>query len=441
MAIINIEGNVPLMGNVKLSGAKNSALKLIPASMFSNEDVVLDNVPHVVNVIEYVKVIKEMGGKADWISANRLVLNGSEINTYEIPYAFGKEYRVAALLAVPLVYRFGRAIIPRPQSPMGSVSLSRWMESWRSLGLDIQDEGKYIKIELGAMRGANINFKISTHTGTDNAIISSLFAPGETTINNAAEEPEVDDLVAFANLIGGDVQRVEPRKIKVVGNNVFKGGKFDVQSDKNEAVYFAVLSLITRGNIAIQSVNKSHLISFINILTKVGCKYEVSKDEIRVWSGGEEIVPVNIVTSPAPGFLTDWQPLTTLMLTQALGESLVHETVFTDRFDYIKDLNRMGARIELQKPSDVGLKAVISDDSYDLNKLGEPYTVAKISAPTKLKGTKMHLSDAISATALLAAALGAEGRSDISGIETLEVLHENILDKTADLGAKITLID
>ncbi|KKS17038.1 MAG: UDP-N-acetylglucosamine 1-carboxyvinyltransferase [candidate division WWE3 bacterium GW2011_GWC1_41_7] len=441
MSIIHIDGGTPLIGNVKLSGAKNSILKLIPAAMFSNEDIVIDNVPQVTGVLEYVTLIKSMGARAEWISSNRLILNGSSINTYEIPYAFGREYRVAALLAVPIVYRFGKAIIPQPHTPKGSLSISRWMEAWKSLGLNVEVDDKYIKVESGNIAAANISFKVSTHTGTDNAIISSLFAPGETTINNAAEEPEVDDLIEFVNMIGGDVKRIEPRKIRVNGRNVFKGGKFTVQSDKNEAVYFAVQAVLTKGNITIQKVDKTHLTSFINVITKMKCKYEVSKDELRVWSGGEQLEPVTVTTSPAPGFVTDWQPLMVLLSTQAVGEGLVHDTVYTDRFDHIKDLNRMGAKIELFKPSEVGMRAVISDESYDIERFGEPTTVAKITGPSRLKGTKMHLSDPVSATTLISAACSAEGRSEISGIETLEILNENILDKTADLGAKITLIE
>jgi UDP-N-acetylglucosamine 1-carboxyvinyltransferase len=379
-----------------------------------------------------------MGVKADWTGEHRLALNGSGLNTYEIPYEFGLEYRVSSLMAAPLVFRFGKALIPKPKARAGVLPINRWIETWKSLGFNVTEEEKFIKVSSGNLQGTVISFKTSTHSGTDNAIISSLFVPGETIINNAAEEAEVDDLIEFANLIGGSVERIEPRKIRIEGTTLFKGGRFEVQPDKNEAVIYAVGSVMTNGNITIEKVEKSQLTSFINVMTKMGCKYEFYKDSVRIWSSGEELLPVNINTSPAPGFMTDWQALITVLLTKVSGESLVHDTVYTDRFGYIKDLNRMGARIDLARPSDAGLSPIISDDSYNLEEQGEPYTVAKIHGPVKLKGTRINVTELSSATALIVAALSAEGRSEVGEVENLDRLHEGLLDRLTDLGAKIS---
>lgn len=433
-----IEGGVPLVGTVKLSGARNSAIKLIPAAMFSNEDVVLENVPRVWDVFSLVDLVTKMGGKAEWTSLHRLVLNGAGLNTYEISEDSGVYYRVAALMVAPLVFRFGKAVIPRSlDARTGSRPINRLIDTWNSLGFKVTEDPAFLTIESGTLKGTDISFKVSTHSGTDNAIISSLFVPGETIINNAAEESEIEDLIEFVNLIGGDVTRVEPRRIKVIGKTVFKGARFEIQPDKNEAVAYATAALLTNGNISILDVNKTHIISFINTLTKIGCRYEFSGSELRVWSHGEEYSAVDVTTSPAPGLLSDWHPYITLLLTKASGESIVYDTVFYNRLGYVRDLNRMSAKIDLMTPAQAGLPLKISDDSYDVNKLGEPFTVARVNGPTKLKGVNLDLSEINSAPVLVLAALSAEGKSEISGFKNIDRIFDNFSEKLASLGARI----
>jgi UDP-N-acetylglucosamine 1-carboxyvinyltransferase len=436
-SLLSIDGAVPLIGDVRLSGAKNSALKLIPTAMLSNDDVVLENVPRVTGVIKFTEVIQQLGGKAEWVGEHKLILNGSGLHSFEIPGDFGFEYRVACLMAAPLVFRFGKAVLPRPFSRSGLLPINRWMDTWVSLGFQVAEDGKYIRVGSGDLKGTTVTFKTSTHSGTDNAIISSLFVPGETVINNAAEEVEVDDLIEFSNLIGGRVERIEPKKIRVTGTNVFKGGKFTIQPDKSEAVVFATAAVMTKGNITIQNVEKIQLTAFVNTITKMGCKYEFFNDSMRIWASEENLLPVSVTTAAAPGFMTDWQSFITLLATRAEGISHVYDTIYTDRFDYIKDLNRMGAKIELLKPSEAGFPVMISDDSYDQGQKGEPNTVAKISGPTKLKGTRINIPDIHSAVALIVAAMSAEGKSELGGISNLSKLHEGLLDKFVNLGARI----
>lgn len=434
-----IEGGHPLMGTVKLSGSKNSALKLICAAMFSNEDVILDNVPRVEDILSDLQIITALGGKAQWVSENTLVLNGSGLNSYEIPSNLGCKSRTSALLTAPLVYRFGQAIVPKYVNSAHVLKpINRWIDTWKSLGMSVEENAKFLYVKADNLQGAAVGFKVSTHMGTDNAVMSAIFVPGETTISNAAEEAEVEDLINFCKIMGADVERIEPRKIKVTGKNMFGGGSFTVQSDKHEAAAFCIASILTGGNVTIKNINKMTLGSFVNVLSKIGCKYEFSKDDIKVWYSNENLKGVNVTTYPAPGFTSDWQPLITLLLTKAEGESLIHDTVFIDRFGYTKDLNRMGAKIELFKPSQVGLIPVISNDSYDFAKLGEPFTVAKFTGPFKLKGTKLHISDLRGGLVLVIAALAAEGRSEISGYELIESGYEHIKEKLIELGAKIS---
>lgn len=441
MSSIIIEGNIPLTGNVTLSGAKNSVLKLISASMFSNDDIIIDNVPRIENVLMELEIVAYLGAKVEWIGSNKLLINGSGLRSFEIPYEVGSKYKTTNLLTAPLIYRFGQAKIPKISDTTGLRKVNRLIDTWKQLGMEVTEDDKYLKIRADStVKGANINFRISTHMGTDNAILSSIFASGETIISNAGEESEIDDLISFCNLIGADVTRVEPRRIRVVGKNVFKGGNYKIQNDKNEAVAFAIAALLTGGNINIRGVEKSWLIAFTNVLTKINAKFEFIKDELRIWHSAEPLLPATVTSTPAPGFMTEWLPLITLLFTKLEGESLVHDTIYTDKLAFAKDLNMMGAKIEICKPSQVGLIPIISDDSYDFERLGEPSTVAKINGPSKLRGTKLNIKDLRAGPTLILAALAAEGKSEISNYEVIEYGYEHFFQKLLNLGAKIAQI-
>lgn len=436
---IYIEGGKPLMGSVSVSGAKNSASKLIFASMFSNEDVVLTNVPKIKTILDDIEIIQSIGGKAEWLGGNTLSLSGSQINTHEIPKEIGEKYRTASLLIGPLLFRFGKAVLPRYKSLSDRTRpINRFIDTWVSLGFKVEEDEDYIKVyNDGSAIGSNINFKITSHTATDNAIISSVFVPGETNISRASEEPEVDDLINFLNSMGASIEKIETGKIKITGVSIFKDTSFEVCADKSEIATFAALAVLTRGNISIKNMSRDLVLQFINFLNKIGARFEFSENELRVWRHEEDLVPQNLEISPAPGFLPEWQSLAVLLLTQANGESVVHDTVHVDKFGYCLDLNRMGAKIDIMMPSEVGLAYVVSDDSYDIEKEGEPKTVAKIIGPSKLKGERLTIENFNYGAVLVLAALCAEGKSEIIGIENVNCYFEDFVDKLISLGAKI----
>ncbi|MDC0449122.1 UDP-N-acetylglucosamine 1-carboxyvinyltransferase [bacterium] len=436
MAEITIEGQHPLHGTVKVSGSKHSAVRLIYAAMLTNEDVVLENVPHV-NVVETaVKIVQSVGGTANWVGSNRLLLNGSTIQSFEIPVEVGSFHRYSFLLGAPLLARFGKARLPKlHHKTLVLEPINRLLETWESLGVKVEDTGDYYDLDGTNVKSAPVGFRVSTHIGTDNAILTAAIIPGETIISNASEETEIDDLLGFLDILGVSVERPEPRRIKVVGTDFFNGGNFTVQPDKTESATFATAAALTGGNIIVRGVKQATLTSFVNFLSKIGVRFDFSGDEWRVWSEIDEhpFAPADVTISPTPGFVPDWQPLAALLLTKAEGTSLIHDTVYLNRFDYIRDLNRMGAKIELTKPSQHGMVPVISDDSYNFENQGEPNTVLKIEGPTKLKGVKMHVSDPRFEHALILAALVAEGKSIISDCAPFE----KFLDKLHNLGAHI----
>jgi UDP-N-acetylglucosamine 1-carboxyvinyltransferase len=438
MSTIFIDGAKPLVGTVTPSGAKNSAIKLIYAALYTNEDVLLENVPDILAVDEDLAVVRSLGAKADWAGNNRILINGASINSYEVPSEIGSRYRTTLLAAGPLLYRFGRAILPKPMGTDKKVHPhNRLVETWTNLGIKVEDKGEFYELDSTEARSGNIYFRTSSHLGTDNAIISSLFLPGETTISNASEESEVDDLLEFCSGMGVKIEQPETRKLVIHGTTQFKGGRFVVQSDKTEIAIFAAASLITKGNLIIRKVNRTTMVPFVNFLNKIGSRFEFSGDELKVWYHDEPFKPQNLIISPTPGFVSDWQPLASLILAFAEGESIVHDTVNIERFDYIKDLNRMGARMETLKPSEAGIVPVISDDSYNFSSEGEPEIALKIKGPVRLKGEKLNIQNFLSGPILVLAALAAEGRSELTGFDHVRKYMEGFDDKLLSIGANL----
>ena len=303
----------------------------------------------------------------------------------------------------------------------------------------MEEDENYLHLSRDKIHASDIAFRTTTHMGTDNAILSSLFVQGETSINNASEEPEIDDLIKFCNQMGANVERVEPRKIKVTGTNIFKSTRYEVMSDKAEVAAFTAAALLTNGNIVIKKIDKFALTAFVNFLTKIGANFEFSRDELRIWHSGGNFQATELNISPSPGFVPDWMSYATLLLTQAEGTSLIHDTVYVDRLEFTKDLNRIGAKIELIKPSSIGVLPVISDDSYDFEKMGEPSTIARIIGPTKLKGEKMHIIDYRFFNMMVIAGIAAEGRTEIHGYETGYESIEAFFDKLISLGANLRI--
>src|SRR3990172_3989889 len=430
MSTVIIEGGSPLLGTVQVSGTRNSALKLMAAAMFSNDDVILQNVPKIDVVEDDIKMIRILGGRADWAGAGRVILNGSDITSYEVPLETGSKYRTSLLMAPPLLFRFGKASIPKYKTRLSVPRpVNRILEVWKSLGITIEEDEDYYFISSANASSGHVNFKIPSHMSTDVLIMTAAFLPGETEINNASEESEIDDLIDLMNAMGGNVVRSEPRLIKVNGVNIFKGASVEVQPDKTEAVVFSIAALITKGNVVIKNINRNIMVPLVNFLTKIGARYEFEQNSIKILLHDEELQAMNLTIAPTPGFVPDWQSAAKLLLTQCNGTSYIHDTVYTDRFGYTKDLNRIGAKIKLLNPSEAGSSYVISDDTYDVDRLGEPYTVAKTNGPVKLKGEKMNITDFRYGTVHVLAALAAEGRSEIEGSDILDCYIENFMLK------------
>lgn len=440
-----IEGGVPLKGQVTISGAKNAAIKMVAASLLTSEEVVLENIPRIDDVGVIVEIVENLGVKTEFLDEKVLGLRADEVFSFEVPHSLGVRSRSAIMVVGPLLARFGEVTIPEPGGcRIGLRPINRHLEALERFGVEISCEGGVYKFTAPRLRGAEINFEKNTVMGTETAILAAVLAEGETVIMNAAEEPEVDDLIELLTKMGAKIRRDEQdlRRIVVEGVRELTGARHRILPDRNEAVTFAVAAAATRGDVTLENVRPLDLTAFTAKLEKMGVGFDIQKQSLRVWLEKDKVLePVEIETAPHPGFMTDWQQPTCVLLTQASGESLIHETIYEDRFEYTKELVKMGAKIKLLTPSEAGIAFDLKNYNFDWIGEEEPKSVAKIFGPTSLFGKRLQIPDLRAGAALVLAALTAEGQSEILGVEHLDRGYENFDEKLRALGAKIERVE
>ena len=434
-----VEGGANLKGTVNISGSKNAAIKMIAASLLSSEEIILSNVPNISDVEVIVNMVRNLGTEADWIDDNKLRLKSVSPVSQKIPTEITRTTRSAVMLMAPLLARYGDFSICSPGGDgIGVRPINRHLEALSAFGAEVgHNDGCYFGSAKVGLRGAEVGFKKNTVMGTETAILAGVLASGKTVINSAAAEPEIDDLITLLNKMGAKIVRKEERTIEIEGVTVLHGASHEVMPDRNEAVTYAVAAAVTRGDVIVSKITPQHLTSFLAKIHKMGVSYEVGKNSLRVWVDKDAVLaPVDVETSPYPGFMTDWQQPFCVLLTQALGVSHIHETIYLNRFEYTKELNRMGAKIELLKPTERGFKPK-TDEEYDMEASGEPLTLAEIQGPVSMVGRRLNIPDLRAGATLVIAALAASGRSEILGIEHIDRGYENFEGKLSSLGARI----
>ena len=435
------EGGTPLKGQVQISGAKNAAIKMVAASLLTAGEVVLENIPRIDDVGVIVKIVENLGVKTEFLDEKVLGLKAGEVFSTQIPHSLGVSSRSAVMAVGPLLARFGEVTIPEPGGcRIGLRPIDRHLDALEQLGATVGHKEGVYKITAPRLKGTTINFEKNTVMGTENILLASVLAEGETIITNAAEEPEVDDLIELLTKMGARVKRdeQESRRIIVEGVRELSGALHKILPDRNEAVTFAVAAAATRGDVTLENVRPLDLTAFTAKLEKIGVGFDIQKNTLRVWLEKDKVLePVEIETAPHPGFMTDWQQPACVLLTQVFGESLLHETVYEERFGYVKELQKMGAKIELLTPSEAEIVFEPQNYNFDWVSDDEPKAVAKIFGLTPLTGQKLQIPDLRAGAALVLAALAAKGTSEISGVEHLDRGYEQFDQKLRGLGAKI----
>lgn len=431
MESIKITGGRPLKGEVQISGAKNAATKELVACLLTKTPVTLTNVPQIGDVDVTIEMLKGLGVSIER-EGDHLTVDGSTLASPEVTEAFSRKNRIPILLFGPLLSRFGTAIIPALGGcKIGARPVDFHISALEQMGATITIEDGMYRATVGPsgrLHGAVIELAYPSVGATENIMLAAVLARGTTVIRNAAIEPEIKDLAMLLQAMGAIIQMDVNQTWVIEGVEVLHGAVHPVIPDRIEAASFAVASVLTKGDVFIRGAVQDHMISFLNALRRVGGDFEMTPEGIRVFRTGE-IKPSTVETDVYPGFATDWQQPFLILLTQASGVSIVHETVYESRFGYTTALNAMGANITVHSNC-LGAKACRF--SYR----NHPHS-AVVVGPTPLKAADIEIPDLRAGFSYLVAALIAEGTSTITGVETINRGYERIVEKLKGLGAEI----
>jgi len=415
--VFRIEGGRPLHGSVTISGAKNAALKLLAAATLTGERCRFWNVPEIEDVRVMADTLRDLGVTVDHPAENVYEVASGDVEWLFVPLEAAAKMRASFILLGPLLSRFGRVIISNPGGDrIGRRPVNLHVDAMRALGAEIEyRNGYYFAKAPGRLRGGEVTFPLVTVMGTENAILAAVLAEGHTVIRPAAQEPEVDDLIAFLQKMGAEIERTAPDTIEIEGRKRLRGADHRVVPDRIEAGTFVVAAAITGGQVTLRGAPCELLAAFVDVLGRVGASVSCGIDTIEVSGRDRDAYrAVDIETAPYPGLATDLQPPTCVLLTQANGLSRVHEAIFEDRLEFLAELRRMGAEVELLDPHH-----------------------ATIRGPRRLHGAELEIGDLRAGASMIVAALAAEGPSTIHGAHHVHRGYENIGRKFQELGARI----
>ena len=424
-----INGGKPLNGKVKVSGAKNSASKLLVASLLTDGKCILHNSPNKISDLILTKEICQSLGSDIQMKNDLLISKTETVKNYHIEEALGNKTRIAILLAGPLLLRTGKAEIPVPGGcKIGSRPVNFHIDSLEKLGCNVSIKDEYFVLQADGLKGNNIHLQYPSVGATENIIIASSLAKGRTIITNAAVEPEILDLIKFLQKMGAIIELSTDRKITIEGVDKLSGAEHHVIPDRNQAASFACAGIASKGDVFIENAIQDDLITFLNTIRKVGGKYEVKENGIRFYYDGD-LKSIAIETNVHPGFMTDWQQPFVILMTQANGLSIVHETVYEERFGYVSELQKMGAEIELYNTCLGGLECRFANTHY--------YHSAVIKGPTPIHSAEINVPDLRAGFSYLIAGVIAKGESLVNGAIYIDRGYEEIDEKLRSLGADI----
>lgn len=431
-----VKGRNKFQGTVKVYGAKNVALKALVAASLTSEEVVIENLPRLSDVFIMAKIIKELGGKIS-IRGHKAVIRVEEFKKTDIALDEAAQIRTSSMFIAPLLARNKHAYIPNPGGcRLGARPIDRTIEGLKALNVNIfyDSSDGFFHAKTSKLKGATYRFDKNSHTGTETMLIAAVLAEGTTVLQNAAEEPEVDELINMLNSMGAKIQKTAPREYTVKGVSNLHGTSFTVGPDRNEIVTFAVAALITKGDIIIENAKVSGIKEFLEKVDDAGGGYEMVNGGIRFFYKGQ-LKSTNVTTAIYPGFMTDWQAPWGALMTQAEGESIIHETVFENKLGYVHDLEKMGAKVKLYNPNVLNPEQIynfnLEDDSP------EYFHAVKIFGPTELHNGVMTTLDLRAGAAVVLAALAARGKTTIFGVDKLDRGYESFEERLRALGADI----
>ncbi len=411
---LRIKGPVRLKGSVKISGAKNAALPCIAASILTDSDVTLINVPELADINSTIQLMNYVGAECEFDNKKGILrLNCNEINKYEAPYDIVRKMRASSLVLGPLVARFKKARVSLPGGcAIGVRPIDLHLKALSQMGADIRIEHGYVVVNARRLKGIKFFFDLVTVTGTENIMMAAVFANGTTILENCAREPEVVCLAKMLKSMGAKIEGEGTDRIIIEGVKELSGCNHKLIPDRIEAGTYAVAAAITMGDIIIKDCEIEHFDNVLIKLEEAGAEVNRMNKSVKICMKNRPL-PFDIVTQPYPGFPTDMQAQFVALATIASGSSSVKETIFENRFMHIPELMRMGADIEIRGNS------------------------AHIRGVEKLFGANLMATDLRASAALVLAALAAEGESIVNRIYHIDRGYSHLDEKLKKLGARI----
>ena len=409
-----IRGGNKLSGKINCSGAKNAALPMVAATILSDEDITLKNLPYLQDITTMFELLGSMGANITLDESMNFIISSSDMHDTEARYELVKTMRASILVLGPLVAKFGKAKIALPGGcAIGSRPVNYHLDALEQLGASINLENGYIEATAGRLKGANIKFEGVTVTGTENIMMAATLAEGQTRLTNVAMEPEIEDLADLLNAMGADITGAGSNEIVINGVERLNGTSYDIPADRIEAGTYLVAAAVTQGDVEITGIAANRLTNVINRLRDTGAKIKTSEDSIFL-KMDDRPMPVDITTAPFPGFPTDMQAQFSVLNAIAEGRSIINETVFENRFMHVQELNRMGCDI------------LVSGNT------------ANITGVNKLSGAPVMATDLRASASLILAGLCAMGETVVDRIYHIDRGYERIEEKLNYLGANIT---
>lgn len=427
-----VEGGTALRGTVNVSGAKNAATKMLVASLLTEEPCTLHNTPRIGDVSITESLLRAIGTEMRWLPdhSSSVVIQTAEIVNHAPPQELGRMNRLAVLTMGPMLHRCGQATIPAPGGDkIGPRPINFHIEGLIQMGAEIEYRDGCFFAKAKRLKGATVRLPFPSVGTTENLLMAASLAKGVTVIENAAIEPEIMDLIKFLQKMGAIIELKVDRKIVIEGVDRLRGATHRVLPDRLEAVSLAIAAYLTKGDVRLLGANQDHLLTFLNTLYRIGLDFSVEDDGIRFFYDDCPPRSIAIETDVHPGFMTDWQQPFTVLLTQAKGMSVVHETIYEDRFGYTQELNRMGA--------DTGLYTKCLGEMVCRFREKDYAHSCIVRGPTPLVGAELTIPDIRAGCSYILAALCATGTSTLTGIEHIERGYERLPEKLRTLGAQI----
>ncbi|OGM93186.1 UDP-N-acetylglucosamine 1-carboxyvinyltransferase [Candidatus Wolfebacteria bacterium RIFOXYB1_FULL_54_12] len=428
-----INGGKPLRGTIEVKGSKNATTKMMIASLLTDEECVLENFPSIGDT-EITKELCEHIGATVTIDGSTARLCTPNIKSHRVTQ-LTRRNRIPILALGPLLNRVGKAEVPvLGGDKIGARPVDIHLDGLKQLGAEITHDDKFFYASApNGLTGATITLRYPSVGATENIILASVLAKGRTVIHNAAVEPEIMDIILLLQKMGAIIGLGSDRTIYIEGVKKMHGARHRILPDRNEAVSFACLGLAFPGNeVTVKNAVQKDLITFLNAVRKIGGEYRIEDDGITFFRK-DGLVASEVETDTHPGFMTDWQQPFLILLTQAVGTSVIHETVYEDRFGYAEELRAMGANIAV-------FSKCLGELPCRYNGQGHPHS-AIVSGPTPLTGITLKVRDLRAGMAHMIAALVAEGESTIEGIEEIDRGYEDLDTRLRAIGADIRRVD